>query len=216
MQAGWQAEVVDTLREEGLQVEQTMNAAQDRAYVLVGADDELLKQAATTHGFPRDLLRVDGVAAFDVAKEELFRAETVFCGVEQPRYFSSSERQRLILKLMNDALPLTIAQMTDVGQDVNTGPEDLDIVQSSRDFGRTMTDVSASERRCSLLDAVALHDPAELALLCKNWANFGILLRPWKWLSMPQNDIRNYFGDDVGLYFCWLRVHKDPCCELHK
>jgi len=218
LQADWQAEVVEKLREAGLEIELKMNAAQDRAYVtipaaavssssnpccspcsyiiryvLVGADDELLKQAATTQGFPRDLLLVDGVAAFDVAKEELFQAKTVFCGVEQPRYFSSSERQRLILKVMNKALPLTIAQMTDVGQDVNTGPADLDVVQSSRDFGRTTTDVSASERSYSLLDAVALHDPAELALLCKNWANFGILLRPWKWyVRIPALHILSY------------------------
>ncbi|RHY94480.1 hypothetical protein DYB37_006836 [Aphanomyces astaci] len=75
----------------------------------------------------------------------------------------------------------------------------LSIVGSSTTDGGCHLNVTTLTIKKCLVTAYALHDEEEQASLTKKWINWASL--PWQ---QPYTEIKDYYGEKVGLYFVWL------------
>jgi len=66
--------------------------------------------------------------------------------------------------------------------------------------------VSELLRDKCLVAAFPLHDPTELNKLREKWFSWGFA--PW---GQPVSEIKDYFGEKVGLYFAWLGTSRGVC-----
>ncbi|GLE06180.1 hypothetical protein PINS_up015391 [Pythium insidiosum] len=75
----------------------------------------------------------------------------------------------------------------------------LNIIKSHLTDGGCALNLEILEKNKCLVASFPLHEYEELSALKPKWINWSAA--PW---SQPIHDIKDYFGEKVGLYFAWL------------
>jgi len=73
------------------------------------------------------------------------------------------------------------------------------IIKSHQSDGGCNLNTTMLQLKECLVTSYALHSAEEKESLHKDWIRWANA--PW---SQPYNDIKNYYGEKVGLYFVWL------------
>ncbi|CAK4144578.1 unnamed protein product [Aphanomyces euteiches] len=75
----------------------------------------------------------------------------------------------------------------------------LSIIGASTNDGGCHLNTTTLELKKCLVTSFALHNEVEQEALTSKWINWSSL--PWQ---QPYSDIKDYYGEKVGLYFVWL------------
>jgi len=79
----------------------------------------------------------------------------------------------------------------------------LDIIENKKRDGGAELNMDREKARGNILSFYPLHDDKTVDQLVASWASFG---GAWKsqFINQPLDDVRNYMGESVAIYFTWL------------
>jgi len=190
-------EIVEALNRAKLRTKLFKSVEEDMVYCLIGASEGRLEKEAE---------RIDYELLLDAEQTVLHAARQGVIKIQTG--FRISDWRNLYARFNPQVRKLYVKHNCDgyhhrnsVFRGVDRIKLTISIIESEKKLGGAALSISKllKMRHTHLFAFFALHDYDKLAALEKKWFAWKSIL------SQPLNEVRDYFGEEIGLYFGFLR-----------